>query len=179
MLVLVAYASALGSTRDIAERIAARCVERGVHAHVVPVNDVIAVAPYAAVIVGSAVHDQRWLPDGVQFLRDNRELLDARPVWLFSVGMPAALRLPARGLARRERDRIGAGLPQPARCQGHRLFSGVSRPAQHYGIARLLYRLVGRYGDFRDWPAIDAWAGEIIATLRSETRQVRPAVSRR
>ncbi len=178
MLVLVAYASAHGSTRDIAERIAARCVERGLHAHVVPVNDVIAVAPYAAVIVGSAVHDQRWLPDGVQFLRDNEDLLDARPVWLFSVGMPGALRAPLRGLAGRERDRISAGLPRPAQCRGHRLFSGVFRRDQSSGIGRLFYRLIGRYGDFRDWPAIDTWSAEIIGSLLSDAPRVGPASSR-
>src|SRR5204862_5936066 len=62
-----------------------------------PVSEVCDVGAYDAVIVGSAVHDQTWLPAAVRFMRDNRAALASRPVWLFSVGMPSPL---PRGLRR-------------------------------------------------------------------------------
>jgi hypothetical protein len=41
---------------------------------------------YDAVVLGSAVFNQRWLPEADEFAQRNRKTLAARPVWLFSVG---------------------------------------------------------------------------------------------
>ncbi|MGH4011856.1 MAG: flavodoxin domain-containing protein [Pseudonocardiaceae bacterium] len=46
---------------------------------------------YDAVVLGSAIHNQEWLPQAIRFVRRNLDALAARPVWLFSAGMPGAL----------------------------------------------------------------------------------------
>jgi hypothetical protein len=61
--VLVAYASARGSTRGIAERIAARLSDRGARVEVRSVDDVDDIVVYDTVIIASAVYSQSWLPN--------------------------------------------------------------------------------------------------------------------
>lgn len=54
--------------------------------------------------------------------------------------------------------------------QGARLFSGVLRPDQFPAVSRIIFRVVGaRYGDYRDWPEIDAWADQIADQLQVAT----------
>lgn len=84
--VLVAYASAHGSTKGIAERIAARLSDREARVEVRPVGEVEDIDAYDSVILGSAVYGQSWIPDATAFLRRHADELALRRVWLFSVG---------------------------------------------------------------------------------------------
>jgi menaquinone-dependent protoporphyrinogen oxidase len=85
MVVLVAYATDHGSTRDIAARIADRLCRRGVDAKACAVADVLEVPGYEAVVLGSAIHGGKWLPEARQFADRNAAPLRERPVWPFSV----------------------------------------------------------------------------------------------
>src|SRR5947209_4020285 len=89
MSVLVTYATAKGSTREIAERIAKR-LETLVTAECLPVNEVrtASTPSYSAIIVGSAIHVGSWLGPARHFIHSNAAALEAKPVWAFSVGMP-------------------------------------------------------------------------------------------
>ena len=52
----------------------------------------------------------------------------------------------------------------------HRFFLGALDAAELPPFQRLAFRLAGRRsGDFRDWPAIDAWTDEIARQLTSST----------
>lgn len=162
MRALVAYASVHGSTRSIAERIAARLGEQGLRAEALPAEAVADPRAYDVFVVGSAVHDMAWLPPALTFARRNAPLLAGRGVWLFSVGMPAALRGPWRTLVTREEDQVIGDLADDLGPRGHRLFSGVIEPGHLTRAGRVRVRAMGlRYGDYRDWPAVDAWAREI------------------
>lgn len=166
MIVLVCYASARGSTEGIARRLAARLRDQRIVAEARPIDRITGLTGYDAVVVGSAIHDQAWLPDASRFVRDHAAVLSARPVWLFSVGMPGALPRVLQRWAMREGDKVIAGLEAEFRPRGQRLFSGVIRPDHLPPISRVILRLMGgRYGDFRDWPAVDAWADEIAEEL--------------
>lgn len=167
MNVLVGYATAHGSTRDIAEHIAARLGETGLKADARPLGEVDDADAYRAFVLGSAVHGMAWLEEAKDFLRVNGDLLQTWPVWLFSVGIPAALRGPwRRGAARKEEAAVAEDLPGRVPYRGHRLLSGVIRPGHLPLTGRVLFRLMGcRYGDFRDWPAIDAWADQVVREL--------------
>lgn len=72
---LVAYASEHGSTRGIAERIGNRLAQAGARITVLAVDDVADVAEYDAVVLGSGVYRQRWIPSATQFVRTNRAAL--------------------------------------------------------------------------------------------------------
>lgn len=170
MRVLIAYASAHGSTRSVAERIAARLRERGLTAECLPMpgpgGDAGSLAPYEAAVLGSAIHNRAWLPGAREFVRAHADELAARPVWLFGVGMPAALARPLQGLAGRERSRAMGSLSRLVGARGTRLFSGVVAADQFPLVSRIVLRLMGgHYGDFRDWHAIDAWAQTIATHL--------------
>lgn len=165
MRILVVYASADGSTAGIAHRIAHRLRERGHDASDQPVGSAESLHGVDAVVLGSAVHDRRWLDEATNFINTNRQAVRNRLFWTFSVGMPDALPKAVRKIARSEENAIINQLGD-LRPRGHRLFSGVVKPSQFPLASRIFLHLVGgRYGDFRDWPAIDGWALEIADQL--------------
>src|SRR5687768_10132172 len=84
--VLVAYASAHGSTRRLAERIAAGLRRHGTRVKLAAVDEVTELRQYSAIVLGSPVYNQSWLPGASEFVQRNRDALASRPVWLFSVG---------------------------------------------------------------------------------------------
>ncbi|MDW8804250.1 flavodoxin domain-containing protein [Streptomyces scabiei] len=169
MDILVGFATAHGSTREIAERLAAELSEAGLKAEARAMDTVDDADAYRAFVLGSAVHGQTWLDPAKDFLRDNLGLLGARPVWLFSVGMPGALRGPGKRLAPREAPAIVDSLPGDLPYRDHRLFSGVIGQTQLPLRGRIMFHLMGgRFGDYRDWDAIDAWAAGIAAELARE-----------
>ncbi|MEU3158746.1 flavodoxin domain-containing protein [Streptomyces griseoincarnatus] len=125
MDVLVGYATAHGSTRTIAARMASVLSRAGLTVDTRPMEDVEDADAYRAFVLGSAVHGQSWLLPARRFVRDNLDVLGRRPVWIFSVGMPAALRGPWRRLAPRELPAVERGLPPNLGHRDHRLFSGT------------------------------------------------------
>ena len=168
MRVRIAYATDHGSTKGVAERLAHVLNEHGLETVLGSVHEAPDLGECDAVVLGSAVHNMAWLPDGREFLVRNQMALRQRPVWLFSVGMPAALRRPLRGRAtKQEEARLLRDLQVMARPKEHRLFSGVFERTDAGGLAGhlLFWAVSGHYGDFRDWDAIDAWARTIAADL--------------
>jgi menaquinone-dependent protoporphyrinogen oxidase len=169
MKLLMGYASEHGSTREIAERIAARIASHGNMVDVRAMAEVRSLDGYDAVVLGSAIHNQQWLPKAKSFVHGNLTALAARPVWLFSVGMPGALRGPWRKLAMLEEPKVIADFRDAVGPRDHRLFSGVVHRDDLPFTGRLIFRAMGcRYGDFRDWAQIDAWADHIAARLAGE-----------
>ncbi|MGW7520954.1 flavodoxin domain-containing protein [Streptomyces sp. NPDC054796] len=166
MTILVAYATEHGSTRTVAERIAVRLRKRGHVTELRSLTEASELADHEAVVLGSAVHTGAWLPVAADFVRGHRVALSGRPVWMFSVGMTAALRGPMRLLAEHSEQKPILRLREEIRPQGYRRFSGVIRPSHLDRTGRVVFRLLGgRYGDFRDWPGIDTWADDIAGRL--------------
>ncbi|MGQ1837997.1 flavodoxin domain-containing protein [Kocuria turfanensis] len=176
MNVLVAYATRHGATAGIAERIAGALRGAGLPAEARPVADVRDLAPYDAAVLGGAAYMFHWLKDATVFARRHREELADRPVWLFSSGPLGTDRVDAEGedvleAARpKEFDELTA-LLHP---RGEQVFRGAYDPdAPPIGLGERLTRHLPAAreatpaGDFRDWPAIDAWAEGIAAELRS------------
>lgn len=123
---------------------------------------------YDAIVLGSAIHGQAWLPEATGFVDGNAVALAGRPVWLFSVGMPAALPRVMRRWAMREGPKALKDITARIHPQGQRLFSGVIRPEHLPAVSRIILRLMGaRFGDYRDWPEIDSWANQIASRLRA------------
>jgi menaquinone-dependent protoporphyrinogen oxidase len=166
MRVLIAHASRLGSTREIAERLGAtlRSPERSVI--VESVSDGPDPSAFDAVVVGSAVYAGHWLPEATAWVDRHARLLHQRHLWLFSsgpLGSHAATAAPTEtaevSRIRREFDVVD-----------HRVFAG-SLDREHVDEARLgrVETFVARHfvpeGDFRSWDAVDAWAGEIGGLL--------------
>jgi len=172
MLVLVAYATGHGSTRGIAARIADRLRQQGADAEAIAVADVAEVSGYEAVVLGSAIHGGKWLPEALQFAERDAAALRERPVWLFSVSTlgdaesmfppPVANRLRA---LRKETPEM-TQLRQLLHPREHRNFAGVVNRSDWPATGRAFFLATGgRYGDHRNWTAIDAWADLIGSQL--------------
>jgi menaquinone-dependent protoporphyrinogen oxidase len=174
MPVLVAYASRHGATQGIAERIADRLRAAGLAAEARRVSDVRDVSGYDAFVIGSAAYMFHWLKEAREFVNRHRAVLAARPVWLFSSGPVGTDTMDKEGRdvlvvnEPKEFDEL-RGMLHP---QGVRVFFGAWDPTAR--PAGLMERLVLRMpavrealptGDFRDWPAIEAWADSIAAEL--------------
>ena len=176
MAVLVVYASPLGSTREIAQHVASRMAVALGEVECRPVGEVEAVAGYGAVVVGSAIRNQAWLPSALSFLTRHATELANVPVWAFSVGMAEALPKPIRrrGAVFQE-QRLETVLSEQIALRGHKAFSGVFSASQMPVPLRILFRLVGgRFGDFRDWAAVDAWTDQITAQLAKPASSTPP-----
>jgi len=166
--VAVLYASACGSTAGIAQRIADRLRDAGTPVDVWPVEEADGVDGYAALVIGSAVYGGAWLPAADEFVRDHADELSRRPVWLFSVGAfdgpPGPLER-AGGLDVPEADELARAVG----AVGHRRFAGLLDRTRWPWWRRVLVRLAGgRFGDRRDWPAVDAWTVAIAEALHGQ-----------
>ncbi|MGW8378179.1 flavodoxin domain-containing protein [Streptomyces sp. ODS28] len=167
MEILLGYASEHGSTRQIAERLAARLQERGHSVDLRSLETRPSAEEYPAVVLGSAVHSGAWLPPAAEFVRRYRDALGSRPVWMFSVGMTAALPRPLRRLASRSEQPAIARLRETLDPRDYHRFSGAIRPAHLNRTGRVIFRLLGcRYGDFRDEGEIDAWGVRIARQMQ-------------
>lgn len=175
MTVLVAYASRHGSTTGIAERIAAGLRAAGLSVDVRPVDDAGDIAGYDAFVIGSASYMFHWLKPATRFVDRHREVLAERPVWLFSSG-PLGTDLvdkEGRDVFESTRPKEFARLQTLLEPRGERVFFGATdADAPPIGLGEHFLRLLPKAraalpsGDFRDWPAIDAWAGEIAGELQ-------------
>ncbi|RZL77090.1 MAG: hypothetical protein EOP32_26300 [Rhodococcus sp. (in: high G+C Gram-positive bacteria)] len=177
MTTLVGYASAKGSTRGIAERIAAELDSAGHDTDLRPCADITEARDYEVVVLGSAIHNGRWLPAAADTIDRLRPHLDGKPVWAFSVssvGATSTILSPrlARYLRRATPEpRAVQELRATADVRDHRFFAGAIAPGDWPGAGRLVFRLMGgRYGDARDWTAIDRWSATIRATAAPEGR---------
>ena len=152
--VLVAYATKLGSTGEIAETIAHVLRDSGHRAMAQPARDVTGLDDWDAVILGSAVYAAHWQRDARRFTERFREDLKVRPVWLFSGG-PLD-----RRLARADQPITphGAEITAGLGARAHRTFGG--RLARDATVASQVLQ-THRLGDFRDWQAMVGYAYRI------------------
>lgn len=161
MTALVAHASRNGATRDVAERIAARLDESGLHCELSRLPDGNP-NTYDTVVLGSAVYAGAWLPEAIEMVRRNEWVLARKPVWTFSVGWLSQQRGMLRRFVWPDAQEQLADVHVAIGPHGHRFFAGAIRAPGLSLRQRLLFRaLGGRYGDYRDWPQIDAWADHI------------------
>ena len=160
--ILVTYASVQGSTAEVAQAIA-RTLQQQQRAEVdvLPVAAVRDVAPYDAVVVGSAVRGGRWLPEAVHFVAQHRAALQGRPVAYFLVCLTLREDTPAnRSRALDFLEPVLAAVPEVAPVAVG-MFAGRFDPRQLSFVQRLSLRLRGAGvpgGDFRDWGTIREWA---------------------
>ncbi len=167
--ILVTYASQAGSTAEVAEAIGQVLTQRGAQVDVRPMKSVTDLAPYQAVVAGSAIHGSKWLPEALQFVKTHRDELSRKPFAAFMVCI-------SLGMASADKYREGlAGWMEPVRrlvrpvSEG--LFAGcldfkklpVTFNSLMMRVAVALKALPE--GDHRDWKAIQAWAESIYPLL--------------
>jgi len=167
--ILVTYASRTGSTAGVADAIGEALSARGAEVDVRPMNEVSVLTPYAAVVLGSAIRHQQWLPEAMEWLRTHRAELVEKPVAAFQVCMTMATSkesyrqgvpewmAPVRALVRPVSEGFFAGVLELAKVPSWR---------QRLGFWVSIKLGVWREGDHRDWAAIRAWADALPAQLQ-------------
>jgi menaquinone-dependent protoporphyrinogen oxidase len=161
MTVLVASASRHGSTTEIAAAIGRVLRERGVDVQVENVENVDSLAPYDAVVLGSAVYVGHWLEPAQRFVELHADELAGKRTWLFSSGPVGDPPKPSPASAVDIEDVVSRTAPEE-----HRVFGGkIDR--KELGLAeRAIVRAVrAREGDYRDWRAIRSFGEEIAQRL--------------
>ena len=184
MHVLVAYASRQGATQGIAERIAQTLEKSGVTAEARPAATIKGVAGYDAFVIGSAAYMFHWEKDATSLVRRNRAALAGKPVWLFSSGPLGTAPVNEKG----QNQKVAAipkeipELRKALNARDHRVFFGAyERDRKPIGLAERFVSMMPAakeglpFGDFRDWPEIEAWATEIAGELRMATAGHAPA----
>jgi menaquinone-dependent protoporphyrinogen oxidase len=180
--VLIVHASRHGSTTGIAERIGEVLRAEGHDAVVTAAAAMSDPRPFDACIVGGGVYMGSWVKDGIDYLQRYAATLATMPVWLFSSGPLAGSTKEAEGPdvdpienALGPVDGPGSGgrkkileLAAAVHARDHRVFYGAYDPTDPpKGMAERVVRMMTGSkgilppGDFRDWPAIEAWAHEL------------------
>jgi menaquinone-dependent protoporphyrinogen oxidase len=174
LTVLVAYASAHGSTAEVAQQLADRLLKSGLGAVARPVGQIENLRPYQSVVIGSAVHNQAWLPEAAAFLHRFGGELAKRPVWLFStysVGETSSFfgpKVAAPVRRSRHESEAVASARGLIHVRDHRHFAGVFQRGGWSPLGDLFVRVCGGLpADHRDWRDINDWAAGIARELQT------------
>jgi menaquinone-dependent protoporphyrinogen oxidase len=159
---LVAYASKLGSTGEIAAEIGKTLSANGLSVDVRPMQENLSLEEYQAILLGSAVRFGNWLPEAVAFVEANRKALNRVPVALFTV------HITNQGddeTSRRNRQEFLDQVRPLVDPVEEIFFAGkFDRRGAAELMPGLLARLVPTM-DFRKWEKIRAWAEGIHSRL--------------
>jgi menaquinone-dependent protoporphyrinogen oxidase len=160
-MILVAYASKLGSTREVAEVIAGVLSAQGHDVVLSHVTDVHDLDSYGGVVVGGSIYVGQWHPDALEFLELNSGRLAERPLAVFAMG-PRSLTDAAVAQSRAQLDSSLAKVPEvkPAIVA---IFGGVVDPIK---LSCPFNRLPA--SDARDWTAIREWAVEVSSVFAAQ-----------
>ena len=167
--ILVTYASRTGSTAGVAEAIGKTLIDSGTQVDVIPMKDVKDLAPYRAVVAGSAIRKSKWLPEAMQFIQTHRAVLAQKPFAEFTVCITLAM-------SNSDQYRsVVAGWVEPVRARVKPLSEGLFAGLLDFSklplnLDTLLLRAAVAFGifprgDHRDWNAIRAWSEELKPIL--------------
>ncbi len=157
--VLVGYATNMGSTAAVAEKITEVLQQRGFETDIRLLKDSPRLNGYNAAVLGSAINGGLWLPESLEYLQTNRESLSRIPVAVFSV----------HGMA------LGESESETARRMGYldKVRQLVTPVAEGFFAGKMqkmnwlqarAFKFFGGTvveGDGRDFEKIAAWAREI------------------
>jgi menaquinone-dependent protoporphyrinogen oxidase len=133
-------------------------------------QDVANLAPYSAVVAGSAIRGKQWLPEAMQFMQKHQAALRQKPFAAFLVCMTLAMKD-----GEKYRPHVATWLDPVsalARPVSRGLFAGVLDIGKIESFSnRLKFRLsvmfgIWKEGDHRDWKAIREWAASLGPLLQ-------------
>jgi menaquinone-dependent protoporphyrinogen oxidase len=161
---LVVYGSGTGCTAGIAERIGKRLADSGVAVEVVPAKDAPDPAGYDAVLVGSGIRAGSWHQPVKDWVAKNAAALKGSKVAFFTACLTLGQDPTKTDEVRAYTDALIAETGVTPVEIG--LFAGSNEPKRFSFIERAILKMMkAPEGDFRDWKAIEAWAGEVAPRL--------------
>ena len=177
--ILVTYASGHGSTVGVAGQIAAVFRDAGATVGLFPVGHAPDPARYDAVVIGSPIRYDRWLPEATTFVTAHEAALSTRPVACFFTCM--ALSLP-------DGERQGRNYAERIAAQGETVTPvsiGRFAGALDYGKfplllwlpAWLLFTFLGaKSGDYRNFDEIRDWSRRCLGVFTRKNKENPPCL---
>lgn len=165
--VLIAYASLTGSAKEIAEELERLFDAGGTPSEARDLHAVHDLSPYRAVIVGSAIREEGWLPEAVEFVTKFQQQLKTLPVFYYLVSMTMYQDTPNHAQTALRYLRPVRQLVEPVDVG---LFAGKFIPEELTQAARQTLANQGfPEGDWRDPAAVLAWGQRVMELLRQES----------
>jgi len=164
--ILITYATKAGPTVEIAAVIGETLSKRGFVVDVKPVSENPSLDGYQAVLMGSAIRMGSWLPEAVDFVRQNQTALNQLPTSIFTVHM----------LNYRD-DETSRAARQAYTAPVRELLPSVDevflRGKLDYKTLSFFDRMISKAvanpndppGDFRDWDKIRDWSQSVFPVL--------------
>lgn len=170
--ILVAYSSRSGTTQEVAETIGNELAKCGAAVDVADTNTINDLHPYNAVVIGSPINYDHWLPQARQFVIDNESQLKDIPVAFFFTCLvlsKSTLKSSKKAETYRIKLEQLSSLVNPVSITG---FAGVldysNMSVSTKIVSQLIYKLLGvTEGDYRDMDAIRSWSNNIYSNLKS------------
>jgi menaquinone-dependent protoporphyrinogen oxidase len=157
--VLIAYASKYGSTGGVADAIGKELCSKEVATDVMLIKDAGRVGSYQGVVIGSPIYMGKWMPEALDFVKKNRDILRQLPVAYFLVCI--TLSHPTeknRAEVLSYMDPILKAVPE-IKPVGIGTFAGALDYSNLSWLNKKILKSKGApEGDFRDWNAIRTWA---------------------
>lgn len=159
--ILVAYASATGSTAEVAEEIAEVLGGEGTaEVEARPVAAVTGIEPYAALVLGSSIRAGRWLPEAIKFLQEYQAAMQEMPVAYFTTCLTMVKDTEENRQTVLSYMEPVLNMAPDVHPVALGLFAGSLEPTR-----QMLYGEATPYGDYRDWEAIREWATAVRPEL--------------
>jgi menaquinone-dependent protoporphyrinogen oxidase len=156
--ILIAYATKHGSTREVADSLAAALNAHHFDVATFPAAEVDDLSPYNGVVVGGSLYTGRWHPDALDFLKRHRGALETVPVAVFAMG-PRTMDLKDVAQSRAQLDHALTKVSGVAPF-AVTIFGGVLDPRKlRFPFNRM------PASDARDWDAVHAWVDDIAPGL--------------
>ncbi len=166
--ILVTYASQAGATAGVAEAIGQALSTNGSRVDVRPITAVDDLSPYQAVVLGSAIHSGKWLPEAQDFVQRHQGTLRRMPTAVFQVCMMIAADSD-------QYQRMTGDWFEPVAEQilpaAKKTFAGAVLMNQYpklsdkLGMRIFLAAIKLKPGDYRDWDAVCEWANSLRPLL--------------
>ena len=164
--ILVAYATKYGSTREVAEEIAATLRESGSEVDIRPAREAHQLAGYQAIVLGAPLIMFHWHKDARRFLSEHRQVLLERPIAVFALGPvhdPHDEQEWQNSRAQFDKELAEYPWLTPVAIE---LFGGKFDPEQlRFPLNKLA--AAAPASDARDWPAIRRWARQLASQLQT------------
>lgn len=167
--ILVTYATRAGSTTGVAEAIGKVFTEAGATVDVLPMHDVQDISTYDAVIAGSAINGNQWLPEALRFMEIHRADLSKKPFAAFMVCITLSMKdadkyresikdwmAPVRALVPPVSEGYFAGALD---------FNKLAKNRETFMLRIPVFMRIWKEGDHREWDKVQAWAREVAPLL--------------
>ena len=174
---LIAFASQFGSTGEVAKAIGDILCQQDCAVDVKWIRDVNQVDAYDAVIVGSAIQYDKWMPEAVDIVKTHLKALSSVPVAYFFTCLTLAkknAKTEQQALVYANKLRAISSQVVPVSVQG---FAGVVDFSKMSFLTRMMLKTITtvngvQEGDYRDWDAIRSWAHSVYFRLANEEAKV-------